>query len=122
MDLFGVPRWIAVPVAAVVVWLLVVRGNFRNVEKVLLALSSVFTAYVIAAFLARRLGRSRPCIRGALVVPTQAFVALAIGLTGTTIAPWMQFLVQSNIADKGTTIKEWAFARWTSSLGPCSPT
>ena len=50
--------------------------------------------------------------RAARSCPTAAFIALAIGLTGTTIAPWMQFLVQSNIVDKGTTVKEWALARW----------
>jgi len=51
------------------------------------------------------------------VVPDRAFIALAIGLTGTTIAPWMQFLLQSNIVDKGTTMKEWALARWDVIIG-----
>lgn len=113
MEIFGVSRYISVPLAALVVWLLVVRGSYRNVEKVFLSLSAVFIAYVVAAFLARpdwlEVGRSMvtPCI-----IPDRAFIALAIGLTGTTIAPWMQFLVQSNIVDKGTTVKEWALARW----------
>jgi Mn2+/Fe2+ NRAMP family transporter len=113
MEIFGVPRFVSVPIAAAVVWLLVVRGSYRNVEKILLALSSVFIAYVIAAFVAgpdwAEVGRSFLVPR---VVPDRAFVALAIGLTGTTIAPWMQFLLQSNIVDKGTTIKEWSLARW----------
>jgi Mn2+/Fe2+ NRAMP family transporter len=113
MELFGVSRYVAVPVAAVVVWLLVVRGSFRNVEKVLLALSLVFVAYVITAFAAKPdwlvVGR-------ALVTPSvqfnPGFFALAVALTGTTIAPWMQFFVQSNIVDKGTSVKEWAIAKW----------
>ncbi|MDI6900581.1 MAG: Nramp family divalent metal transporter [Anaerosomatales bacterium] len=113
MEMFGVSRYLSVPIAAAVVWLLVVRGSYRNVEKVLLALSSVFVAYIVSAFLAKpdwlEVGR-------ALVVPsitpTAGFVALAIGLTGTTIAPWMQFLVQSNIVDKGTSASEWKLARW----------
>ena len=113
MELFGVSRYVAVPVAAVVVWLLVVRGSFRNVEKVLLALSLVFVAYIITAFAAKPdwlvVGRS-------LVTPSfqmnPAFFSLAVALTGTTIAPWMQFFVQSNIVDKGTSIKEWALAKW----------
>lgn len=113
MEIFGVSRYISVPLAALVVWLLVVRGSYRNVEKVFLSLSAVFIAYVVAAFLARpdwlEVGRSMVTPR---VIPDRAFIALAIGLTGTTIAPWMQFLVQSNIADKGTTVKEWALARW----------
>lgn len=113
MELFGVSRYIAVPVAAVVVWLLVVRGSFRNVEKVLLALSLVFVTYIITAFAAKPdwfvVGR-------ALVTPSfrldGGFFSLAVALTGTTIAPWMQFFVQSNIVDKGTSITEWALAKW----------
>jgi Mn2+/Fe2+ NRAMP family transporter len=113
MEIFGVTRYVSVPLAALVVWLLVVRGSYRNVEKVFLALSSVFIAYVVAAFLARpdwlEVGHAMVTPR---IVPDRAFIALAIGLTGTTIAPWMQFLVQSNIVDKGTTVKEWVLARW----------
>lgn len=118
MEIFGVPRWVSVPIAAAVVWLLVVRGSYRRVEKVLLALSSVFIAYVIAAFVAGpdwlQVGRAFVVPQ---VVPDRAFIALAIGLTGTTIAPWMQFLLQSNIVDKGTTAKEWSLARWDTIVG-----
>jgi Mn2+/Fe2+ NRAMP family transporter len=118
MELFGVSRLISVPIAAVVVWLLVVRGSYRDVEKVLLALSSVFIAYVIAAFLAGpdwgEVGRSFITPR---VIPDRAFIALSIGIAGTTIAPWMQFLLQSNIVDKGTVMKEWALARWDVMVG-----
>ncbi|MHB1340597.1 MAG: Nramp family divalent metal transporter [Coriobacteriia bacterium] len=113
MQLFGVSKYISVPIAAIVVWMLVVRGSYRHVEKVLLALSTVFIAYVVAAFLARPdWGEVARSFVVPTIIPTQAFIALAIGLTGTTIAPWMQFLVQSNIVDKGTTVKEWALARW----------
>lgn len=118
MEIFGVPRWISVPVAALVVWLLVVRGSYQRVEKVLLALSSVFIAYVIAAFMAKpdwlEVGRAFVVPQ---VIPDRAFIALAIGLTGTTIAPWMQFLLQSNIVDKGIAVKEWALARWDTVVG-----
>lgn len=118
MELFGVSRFISVPVAALVVWILVVRGSFQRVEKVFLALSSVFIAYVVAVFLARpdwgEVGRAFVVPQ---IVPDRRFVALAIGLTGTTIAPWMQFLLQSNIVDKGTTVREWALARWDVIIG-----
>ena len=113
MELFGVSRYIAVPIGAIVVWLLVVRGSFRNVEKVLLALSLVFVTYIITAFAAKP---DWLVVGQALVTPTvrfdPGFFALAVALTGTTVAPWMQFFVQSNIVDKGTTVKEWALARW----------
>ncbi|HEX9092602.1 MAG TPA: Nramp family divalent metal transporter, partial [Coriobacteriia bacterium] len=121
LELFGVTRYVSVPVAAVVVWLLVVRGSYRNIEKVLLALSAVFISYIIAAFMAHppwaEVARS---FVTPTIVPTQAFIALAIGLTGTTIAPWMQFLVQSNIVEKGTTIREWALAKWDVVAGAIS--
>jgi Mn2+/Fe2+ NRAMP family transporter len=118
MELFGVSRLISVPIAAVVVWVLVVRGSYRDVEKVLLALSSVFIAYVIAAFIARPdwgdVGRSFITPR---IIPDRTFIALSIGIAGTTIAPWMQFLLQSNIVDKGIAMKEWALARWDVMVG-----
>lgn len=112
MELFGIPRLVSVPVAALAVWLLVVKGSYRSVERVLLALSSVFVSYILAALLA---GPDwGEVVRGFLlprIVPSAEFVALTVGMTGTTIAPWMQFLVQSNIVDKGVSIKEWSIAR-----------
>jgi NRAMP (natural resistance-associated macrophage protein)-like metal ion transporter len=121
MELFGVSRYVAVPIAAVVVWMLVVRGSFRNVEKVLLVLSLVFVSYIITAFAAKPdwllVGRE-------LVTPQvrfdPGFFSLAVALTGTTVAPWMQFFVQSNIVDKGTSIKEWALAKWDVIAGAVS--
>lgn len=111
-ELFGISKYVSVPIAAVVVWLLVVRGSYRNVEKVFLALSSVFLAYVAAAFL------SKPDwgeVLTATVVPTFIprvdFVLLVVATVGTTIAPWMQFFVQSNIVDKGVGIKDLAYQR-----------
>ncbi len=112
MELFGVSRYLSVPIAAITVWLLVTRGTYRNVEKVLLALSLVFVSYIAAAALAKpdwsevAQGMFIPRI-----VPTAEFVALTVGMTGTTIAPWMQFLVQSNIVDKGVRMREWTVAR-----------
>ncbi len=118
MELFGVSKYISVPVAGIVVWLLVVRGSYRNVEKVLLALSLVFVSYVIAAFMAHPQWAQ---VARALVVPHMrldpGFFSLAIALTGTTIAPWMQFFLQSSIVEKGTSAKEWSLARWDVIVG-----
>jgi len=112
LELFGVSRYISVPIAAVVVWLLVVRGSYRNVEKMLLVLSSVFFAYVIAAFMAKP--DWSEVIRATFVptfIPTSAFVLIVIATIGTTIAPWMQFFVQSNIVDKGVNVKDLVYTR-----------
>lgn len=112
MELFGVSLYFSVPVAMVVVWLLVVRGSYRNVEKVFLALSAVFVAYVAAAVFAEP---DWGAVAHGLFVPqgelSRDYFLLAIAITGTTIAPWMQFFTQSNIVDKGLTIKEWAYVR-----------
>lgn len=107
LELFGISKYVSVPVAALVVWFLVVRGSYRNVEKMLLVLSGVFLAYVAAAFLARP---DWGAVLHATIVPTFVpradFILLVIATIGTTIAPWMQFFVQSNIVDKGVTAKE----------------
>jgi len=112
MELFGVSKYVSVPIAAVVVWLLVVRGSYRNVEKVLLALSSVFLAYVIAAFMAKPdWGEVLHATFVPQFVPEVSFVLLVVATIGTTIAPWMQFFVQSNIVDKGSGVKDLLLTR-----------
>ena len=102
MELFGVSKYISIPVAAVAVWLLIVGGNYKRVEKVFLIISCVFATYVVAAFL------SEPNWDLALsstvtpaILPNQSFVGLIIAMFGTTIAPWMLFFVESNIVEKG---------------------
>lgn len=112
MQLFGISKYIAVPLGAFIVWLLVVRGSYRNVEKVLLALSAVFIAYVFAAVLAKP---DWGAVAHATFVPrftvSKEFITLVIATVGTTIAPWMQFFVQSNMVDKGASVKDLTFAR-----------
>jgi len=107
MEILGVSRYIAVPVAAFVVWLLVVGGSYRRVEKVLLALSAVFLSYVVSAFL---VDPDWGEVVRATIVPkatfSTGFIMLAIAMVGTTIAPWMQFFVQSNVVDKGVTAND----------------
>lgn len=104
MGLLGVSRYVAVPLAAALVWLLVVRGSYKRVEKIMLAVSSVFVAYVAAAFLA---GPDWSQVARGTLVPSMAmqpeFVLIAIAMVGTTIAPWMQFFIQANVVDKGVT-------------------
>ena len=107
MEMFGVSKYLSVPVAAVTVWLLVVGGSYKRVQKVFLALSFVFVTYVVAAFMAK------PSWEAALtstvvpqIVNDQSFVSLVIAMIGTTIAPWMMFFAQSNVVEKGTTAKD----------------
>ncbi len=107
LELFGISKYISVPVIAIVVWVLVTRGNFSAVEKVLLALSAVFLSYIIAGFMAKP---DWGTVIKATFIPqftwSGPFVSLVIATIGTTIAPWMQFFVQSNMVDKGATVEE----------------
>ena len=112
MELFGVSRFISVPLAALVVWLLIVKGSYRLVEKVFLVACLVYVAYPIAAFLAKpdwlAVGRG-------LVLPetrlTPESVTMMVGVVGTTIAPWMQFYQQASVVEKGITRENYAFCR-----------
>ncbi len=107
MEMFGVSPYISIPIAAVAVWLLIVGGSFKRVEKVFLILSLVFFTYVIAAFMAQP-NWDEAAIHTFVpsVVHDQSFVSLTIAMIGTTIAPWMMFFAQSNVVEKGITIKD----------------
>lgn len=103
LDMFGVPTWISVLVAAVAVWLLISGGNYQRVERVFLILSFVFITYIVAAFMASpNWGEALAGTVVPTVVPSASFMSLTISIIGTTIAPWMMFYFQSNIVEKGT--------------------
>ncbi|MGI6534975.1 MAG: NRAMP family divalent metal transporter [Eggerthellaceae bacterium] len=102
MEMFGVSRYVSVPIAAAAVWFLLVGGNYKRVQSVLMALSFVFVTYVVAAFMAQ------PDWNAAIastVTPyvsnNTGFISLVIAMIGTTIAPWMMFYEQSNVVEKG---------------------
>lgn len=112
-ELFGVSRYIAVPIAAAVVWLLITRGSYERVEKIFLVLTLGFFAYIGAAVLARPdwgdvlLQTVRPMPR--LEV---GYLQLLIALIGTTISPYMQLYVQSSVVEKGVTPDEYRYTRF----------
>ncbi len=101
LALFGVPKTISVPLMALVIWLLTMSGSFKRIEKVLLAVSCVFLAYVVAGVLA---GPDWAAVAKATVTPSLVsepeYVSLLVATIGTTIAPWMIFLAQNNVVDK----------------------
>jgi Mn2+/Fe2+ NRAMP family transporter len=101
MDIFGVSPFIAIPVAAVAVWVLVVRGSYKYVERVLLALCLIYVSYVASGFLVHP---DWAQVFHQTVVPpiqlNQGYLLTLVAVIGTTIAPWMQFYQQSAIADK----------------------
>ena len=107
-EIFGVSRYIAVPIAVALVLAVVIFGSYRRVEKVLLAGSLVFVCYIITAFLARP---DWGAVASHSVVPTFHFtlpyLTVLIGVIGTTITPWQQFYLQSTVVDKGLGEREY---------------
>ena len=112
MELFGVSKYISVPVMAAAIWLLVVRGSYPVVEKVLLSLGALYLTYVVSGIIA-----NPPCaevVKASVVPhpePTKAYFLLAIALIGTTITPWMQFYLQAAVAEKGIPNEQLAYSR-----------
>lgn len=112
MEMFGVPRWISVPIAATAVWGLIVGGSYKRVQNVFLALSFVFISYIIAAFMCQPnwdLALIHTVVPEALL--DQSFLSLTVAMVGTTIAPWMMFYAQSSVVEKGVEIKELFYQR-----------
>jgi Mn2+/Fe2+ NRAMP family transporter len=112
LEIFGINKYVSVPVCAVIVWLLVVKGSYKFVEKVFLVACMVYIAYPIAAFMA---GPKWDVILNATIMPTfkadGSYLSMMIGIVGTTIAPWMQFYQQSAVVEKGITIDQYGFSR-----------
>src|ERR1700723_2937744 len=111
MELFGVSKYYSVPICAVIVWLIIVKGQYKSVEKVFLAASFFYITYIVAGVLAK------PAWIEALtatIKPPQlaafkqnSYLYMVIGVVGTTIAPWMQFYLQSSIVEKGVTRRQY---------------
>ena len=107
MEMFGVSKYLSVPVAAIAVWLLVVGGSYKRVEKVFLILSLVFITYIVAAFMAGPdWAETLTATVKPQIIQQQSFFSLVIAMIGTTIAPWMIFFEQSNVVEKGVSAKE----------------
>lgn len=118
MSVFGMSRFVAVPLGAILVWLLVVKGSYRYVEKVFLAACVIYVAYPVSCFL------SRPDWTAAFVSTvkpsfhlTSGYLYMIIGLVGTTIAPWMQFYLQAAVVEKGVRLRDYAYSRWDVIVG-----
>jgi NRAMP (natural resistance-associated macrophage protein)-like metal ion transporter len=112
LQIFGVPVWASVPAAALGVWLLVLKGTYRSVEKFFLVASVFYVAYPITLFFAKPDWGE---IGVALVVPRLhadgAYVGMLIGMVGTTIAPWMQFYLQAAVVEKGIKPEQYGMSR-----------
>jgi Mn2+/Fe2+ NRAMP family transporter len=115
MELFGLSKYITVPVCALIVWLLVIKGAQKNVEKIFLAGSFFYITYIAAGVLAHPSWKHS--LLATVTLPTlgsfreKGAVFTVIGLVGTTIAPWMQFYLQASIVEKGVTKRQYSASR-----------
>jgi len=115
LGLFGLSKYVTVPICAAIVWLIVVKGQYKSVEKVFLVASIFYVTYIFAGIIAK------PAWTDALiatVVPPNKqwfkrpdYLYMVIGVVGTTIAPWMQFYLQASIVEKGVTRRQYRTSR-----------
>lgn len=117
-QLFGLPKVLTIPVCAVLVWLLVTRASYRNVERVFLVACIFYLAYPVTLFI---IGPDMGRVAGALVTPrlefSREYLVMTIGLLGTTIAPWMQFYQQASVAEKNISVKDYGYSRLDTIVG-----
>lgn len=111
MDIFHVSKYISVPLVAIGVWLLVVKGSYRIAERVFLFFSLCLLVYIVAALMGKpdwtTIGNSiiKPHVQTDFI-----YISTVIGLIGTTIAPWMQFYIQSSVIEKKLKVKDLKFS------------
>jgi NRAMP (natural resistance-associated macrophage protein)-like metal ion transporter len=114
LHLFHVSKFISVPICAFLVWALVLRGDYKSTEKIFLTASLVYIAYIFAGIFAQP--DWHESLRATVTLPkrtvwNESYIYMAIGVVGTTIAPWMQFYLQSSIVEKGIRVKDYAASR-----------
>ncbi len=112
LELFSITRYLSVPIGGLIVWLLIVKGTYENVEKIFLFACIVYVAYIVSGFLVEpnwkqaAIDSVRPHIQF-----DSGYISMLIGMVGTSIAPWMQFYLQAAVVEKGITAKEYAESR-----------
>lgn len=117
-EVFGISKYLSVPIMAFIIWWLVIKTDYAKMEKILLFLCLTFFSYVISGIMVKPpwphvfLESITPTISG-----TPAFLLMVIGVIGTTITPWGQFYVQSSVVDKGITAQDYRYTRWDVLIG-----
>lgn len=111
-EIFGISRYISLPIAAIAIWWVVVKGTYKSVEKIFLAACVFYVAYVVTGFMVHP---SWNVVAKEVFYPhftfNKAYILMMMGVIGTTIAPWMQFYQQSSVVEKGINVKEYKYAR-----------
>ena len=120
-QLFGINKFISVPIAAVLVWALVVFGDYKKLEKIFVFLSFLYVAYIVTAALAHPSWGS--AVRQTLRLPrahdlrNSEYLFLSVGIIGATVAPWQQFYLQASVVDKGASASKLKLAQLDAVIG-----
>jgi NRAMP (natural resistance-associated macrophage protein)-like metal ion transporter len=118
MMVFGISKYVSVPIAAIAVWFLVVKGNYKTAERVFLMFSVFLLSYIVSAVMAKphwsEIGKAivNPGIR-----LNEDSLSMVLGIVGTTIAPWMQFYMQSAVIEKRIKVQDYKFVIWDVVIG-----
>jgi NRAMP (natural resistance-associated macrophage protein)-like metal ion transporter len=118
MEIFGVNKFISVPIGAFLVWWMVVKGTYKSVEKAFLVACVFYVSYIITGIIVKpdwEYVFSQFAHPQLSLHPSE--MTMLIGVVGTTIAPWMQFYLQASIVEKGIKIEEYKFARFDVVMG-----
>ncbi|MBK7930727.1 MAG: divalent metal cation transporter [Bryobacterales bacterium] len=112
LELFHISRYISVPLAAIAVWLLIVKGSYERIEKVFLFACIVYVGYIISGVLVKPDWKEAAIysVRPVLIMDP-GYITMLIGMVGTSVAPWMQFYLQAAVVEKGITARDYAESR-----------
>ncbi|HZU24474.1 MAG TPA: divalent metal cation transporter [Bryobacteraceae bacterium] len=118
LELFHISRFVSVPLCAIAVWFLIVKGNYRSVEKVFLVACGIYVCYIISGFLVRPDWKQAAIysVKPALMLDT-SYLSMLLMMLGTSIAPWMQFYLQAAVVEKGISAREYVQSRLEVILG-----
>ena len=117
-ELFGISKYVLVPLCAIFVWWIIVKGTYKSVEKVFLAACVFYVSYILSGLLSQP--NWKEVLDSSLRPKLQfdkAYLLMLIGVIGTTIAPWMQFYQQSSVVEKGIKIENYKYSRWDVIVG-----
>jgi len=118
LEIFGITRFISVPIMVVVIWFLMTHGTYKGVERIFFAMCLVYFAYIVSGFMA---GPDWSVVLKQTVVPSfefnKNFIFIAIAMIGTTVTPWMQFYLQSSVVEKGVKVRHYKYQRWDVIIG-----
>ncbi len=117
MEVFGVSKYVSVPISAILVWGIVIKGTYQSVEKIFLVACVFYLAYIVTGVVVQPDWGEVLAAFVPRMTLEPAETTMIIGLVGTTIAPWMQFYLQASIVEKGIRIEEYKYARWDVILG-----